>query len=74
METLVFNACLKECVNVFQVQGRLNDFLKLKNSKNICESQKPRQLGRLKRSKITKKRTISGIYKELFSIKQSLSM
>ncbi|VDI00864.1 DNA cross-link repair 1C protein, partial [Mytilus galloprovincialis] len=44
---------------IMKVQGRLNDFLKLKNSKNICESQKPRLLGRLRRSKITKKRTIS---------------
>ncbi|XP_071155686.1 protein artemis-like [Mytilus edulis] len=44
---------------IMKVQGRLNEFLKLKNSKNICDSQKPRLLGKLRRSKSTKKRTIS---------------
>ncbi|XP_052065588.1 protein artemis-like [Mytilus californianus] len=44
---------------IMKVQGRLNEFLKLKNSKNICDSQKPRLLGKLRRSKFTKKRTIS---------------
>ncbi|XP_076089753.1 protein artemis-like [Mytilus galloprovincialis] len=44
---------------IMKVQGRLNEFLKLKNSKTICDSQKPRLLGKLRRSKSTKKRTIS---------------
>ena len=47
--------------NIFcQVQGRLNEFLKLNNSKNICDSQKIKPLGKLRRSKLTMKRTYSG--------------